>query len=214
MTSRDEREALVKRLAAAAHTVLCESNGVDDNEWRTKDGVLVPAWPVASFKSALAELEAALAACSPEAFEFDAPAALTAQPSAAMCIFHDCDMQAKYCDGHAPEVADTAAHPSAGEPVAGSEAIGEMRESGVHWFKGNPHSFPVGTQFYAAPSESSPESVVVPKLMPQEFSDWLESQMPPRTIISDTKWWAPKIYRAAIRAAIRAPSPDAQKGES
>ena len=27
-------------------------------------------------------------------------------------------------------------------------AIGEMRESGVVWFKGNPHSFPVGTRFY------------------------------------------------------------------
>lgn len=34
------------------------------------------------------------------------------------------------------------------------EAIGEMRENGVTWFKGNPHSFPVGTRFYTGPQPS------------------------------------------------------------
>lgn len=52
-------------------------------------------------------------------------------------------------------------------------------------------------------STPQPGMVTVPRKMPQEFCEWLESQMPPRTIISNPTWWAPKIYRAAIDAALR-----------
>jgi hypothetical protein len=35
--------------------------------------------------------------------------------------------------------------------VSGQEAIGEVRGNGVQWFDQNPHAYPVGTKFYAAP---------------------------------------------------------------
>lgn len=48
---------------------------------------------------------------------------------------------------------------------------------------------------------SQPDTVAVPREMPDAFADWLDSQMPPLTTIGDARWWAPKIYRAMLRAA-------------
>lgn len=54
-------EALLKRVTEAAYAVLCESNGVSDNEWKVTDGVAVPEWPVYGFYDALKELNTAYA---------------------------------------------------------------------------------------------------------------------------------------------------------
>jgi len=50
-------EALVKELHDAAYSVLCESNGVLDNEWTTKDGVAIPEFPIGSFCRAVGDLD-------------------------------------------------------------------------------------------------------------------------------------------------------------
>ncbi len=34
-----------------------------------------------------------------------------------------------------------------------------------------------------------------------EFTAWLLREMPEQTIIADPTWWAPRLYRAALRAA-------------
>ena len=47
--------------------------------------------------------------------------------------------------------------------------------------------------------------------MPEEFAQWFESQVPPGTVISNPRWWAPKIYRALLAAAkepVAKPKPD------
>lgn len=36
---------------------------------------------------------------------------------------------------------------------------------------------------------------------PAEFVEWLCREIPPGTVISDPKWWAPRIYRAMHAAA-------------
>jgi hypothetical protein len=43
--------------------------------------------------------------------------------------------------------------------------------------------------------------VRVPVEMPETFAQWFESQVPPGTVISNPRWWAPKIHRAMLRAA-------------
>lgn len=51
-------------LTKAAYNVLTESNGVTDNEWSTKEGVVVPQWPLDSFCIAITELSNAWAVAS------------------------------------------------------------------------------------------------------------------------------------------------------
>lgn len=59
----EQLEALVRSIHDAAYSVLVESNGLSDNEWKTKDGtVYCPEWPVASFPVALRKLDAAYSA--------------------------------------------------------------------------------------------------------------------------------------------------------
>lgn len=48
-------------------------------------------------------------------------------------------------------------------------------------------------------------SVSVPMAPPAAFSEWLRSNMPPDTIISDPDWWAMAIWSAARRAINAAP---------
>ena len=48
---------------------------------------------------------------------------------------------------------------------------------------------------------SQPEGVVVPDKMPDEFLAWIQREIPSGTVISNPAWWAPKIYRAMLRAA-------------
>ena len=48
---------------------------------------------------------------------------------------------------------------------------------------------------------SKPEGVVVPDKMPDEFLAWIQREIPSGTVISNPAWWAPKIYRAMLRAA-------------
>ncbi len=45
----------------------------------------------------------------------------------------------------------------------------------------------------------------VPMTPPIVFADWLRSNMPPDTIISDPDWWAMAIWSAARRAINAAP---------
>lgn len=46
---------------------------------------------------------------------------------------------------------------------------------------------------------------LVPMEPPDNFIEWLEHEMPSGTVISNARWWAPKIYRAMLSAA---PNPD------
>lgn len=55
-TKLEIAETILGELTDAAYTLLCESNGVSDNEWRVEDGVAVPRWPVDSFYAALKRL--------------------------------------------------------------------------------------------------------------------------------------------------------------
>ncbi len=48
-------------------------------------------------------------------------------------------------------------------------------------------------------------SVSVPMAPPVVFAEWLRSNMPPDTIISDPDWWAMAIWSAARRAINAAP---------
>jgi hypothetical protein len=57
-----ELEALLKNLTDASYSVLCESNGVEDNEWTVKDGVATPQFPVAGFWTAIKKLDEAYTA--------------------------------------------------------------------------------------------------------------------------------------------------------
>lgn len=52
-------EKLLREMTDAAYGVIVESNGVSDNEWRVKDGIATPEFPVRSFYKALKELEKA-----------------------------------------------------------------------------------------------------------------------------------------------------------
>jgi hypothetical protein len=63
------------------------------------------------------------------------------------------------------------------------------------------------------PASPSPGENTIPKgsavdardVMPLDyFAAWFAHEVPPGTIISDPKWWAPRIYRAIVRAAIAA----------
>jgi hypothetical protein len=56
ITRLETAESILKELAAAAYSTLCESNGVSDNEWKVKGGKAVPRWPVKSFYAALTRL--------------------------------------------------------------------------------------------------------------------------------------------------------------
>lgn len=55
----DTLEKLLREITDAAYSVLCESNGLSDNEWKTGDGTFVPRWPVDSFPDALGKLNEA-----------------------------------------------------------------------------------------------------------------------------------------------------------
>ena len=57
-------------------------------------------------------------------------------------------------------VCDWLKAPRAPEPAAQGEAIGEVRENGVTWFRDNPHAYPIGTRFYTAP----PAQPAVPEI--------------------------------------------------
>lgn len=58
-------EALLRQLTDAAYSLLCESNGLSDNEWKTKEGgVLVPEWPTAGYYETIMGLDAAYTAAS------------------------------------------------------------------------------------------------------------------------------------------------------
>jgi hypothetical protein len=42
--------------------------------------------------------------------------------------------------------------------------------------------------------------------MPAEFEAWMCKQVPPGTVVTDPKWWAPRIWRAAIAAGKTIPA--------
>lgn len=52
-------ERLLRKITDAAYSVLCESNGLSDNEWKTAKGTFTPRWPVGSYPRALRKLDAA-----------------------------------------------------------------------------------------------------------------------------------------------------------
>ena len=52
-------EALLKELSDASYNVLCESNGVSDNEWTIQGDKAVPEWPVPGFFASIKKLSAA-----------------------------------------------------------------------------------------------------------------------------------------------------------
>lgn len=63
----------------------------------------------------------------------------------------------------------------------------------------------------APPPQQQDDCVRVAVKMPEEFAQWFESQVPPGTVISNPRWWAPKIYRALLAAAkepVAKPKPD------
>jgi len=72
---------------------------------------------------------------------------------------------------------------------------------GIHWYDANVNT-PHGTKLYTAPPAPSAS---VPMAPPAAFSEWLRSNMPPDTIISDPDWWAMAIWSAARRAINAAP---------
>jgi hypothetical protein len=54
----------------------------------------------------------------------------------------------------------------------------------------------------AQPAASEPKvGVSAPyyPAMPQAFADYMAQQMPPGTVISEPLWWAPRIWRTAMR---------------
>ena len=50
-------EALVQECTDNILSVLCESNGIFDNEWITKDGKGVPEYPIGSFCAAIEKMD-------------------------------------------------------------------------------------------------------------------------------------------------------------
>jgi hypothetical protein len=62
------------------------------------------------------------------------------------------------------------------------------------------------------PTRGVPRSTIGPALDEADaaFADWLAHEMPPGTIVSDARWWAPRILRAIRRLA----SPQVQGGEA
>ena len=40
---------------------------------------------------------------------------------------------------------------------------------------------------------------------PVEFSEWLCREIPPGTVVTSPAWWAPRIYRRAMLAAVPTP---------
>jgi hypothetical protein len=55
---------------------------------------------------------------------------------------------------------------------------------------------------YETPAASEPKvGVSAPyyPAMPQAFADYMAQQMPPGTVISEPLWWAPRIWRTAMR---------------
>lgn len=56
------------------------------------------------------------------------------------------------------------------EPVA----IGEMNEGGVYWHNQNPHAYPIGTKFYAAPSREDRAEPVAGQLSAETIEEWRE----------------------------------------
>lgn len=77
-----------------------------------------------------------------------APALLTPEQIESLRVTVICD-----CDGLPADAIDKVcdmAH--AANRLVDAEPIGEVKENGVVWFNQNPHAHPVGTLFYAAPT--------------------------------------------------------------
>lgn len=55
------------------------------------------------------------------------------------------------------------------------------------------------------PLYTAPPAPAVPMAPPVAFAEWLRSNMPPDTVISDPDWWAMAIWSAARRAINAAP---------
>jgi hypothetical protein len=54
MGENNEQKKALEELVAASYLILTESNGLDDNAWRLKDGREMQAeWPMASFNGAI-----------------------------------------------------------------------------------------------------------------------------------------------------------------
>jgi len=54
--------------------------------------------------------------------------------------------------------------------------------------------FDAGRDVYALAAQPAPSKP------PAAFAEWVAREIPPGTIISDPAWWAPKMWRAAMRA--------------
>jgi hypothetical protein len=51
-----EAERLLKSIRQAAYSLICESNGLSDNEWKTPNGTYTPNFPIRSYGKALDRL--------------------------------------------------------------------------------------------------------------------------------------------------------------
>ena len=68
--------------------------------------------------------------------------------------------------------------------------------------------FDAGRDVYALAAQPAPSKP------PAAFAEWVAREIPPGTIISDPAWWAPKMWRAAMRAHPAAqPAPEPSEAE-
>lgn len=60
--AKQDRAALVealRELERKSYALICASNGIFDNEWRTPDGIAIPDFPVRGYGEIVGELDAA-----------------------------------------------------------------------------------------------------------------------------------------------------------
>ena len=95
--------------------------------------------------------------------------------------------------------------------VAGYEdAEASVHRDGVRDYSGaltiaNARIAELEAQLAASEKCGEDRTVGVVAEMPPEFASWLKREMPQNTVIANPDWWAPRIWKAAIRTARTVP---------